>query len=98
MRAMALAVLARDPEYVPGAAAVGEAGGDKEEVGEPVDVAQHLGVEPFRLMQLDELSFGPSRHRPAEMEGRGEAAAAGEDEGSQRCQLGVEALDPGFAA
>src|SRR5580692_4423736 len=47
------AILSRLPQHVARAFAVGIAAGDKQEIGQPVDVLQHLGADALARLVLE---------------------------------------------
>src|SRR4051812_22604251 len=96
MRAMALAVLAGDPQHVADALGIGETRRHKKEIGKAVDVAQRLRIEAFTLIEVDEISLCPAGDGPAEMQRSGKAAAAGQDERGQIRKRAIEVVDLAF--
>ena len=92
-RAGASTVGARHPKHVGGAAVVGPAGEDEEEIGEPIYKTDRLRVELLARRQGGDFALRPARHAARQVQmGRGRGAA-GQDEGVQRRKFGVVALD-----
>src|ERR1700722_20526238 len=89
------AILARHPKDVGGALIVGEAGGDEEEIRQPIYIFDRRRGDAFArpVLELDDQAFGPPADRAGEMQvGRGRAAAW-RDAGGERRRLLVEPVD-----
>ena len=86
---------ARPPEwFVPAGLGVRGAGGDEEEVGEPVEVGEHERVDPVLLVRDERVALGSAARRARDVQARGCLRAARQDEALEHGQIGVELVAP----
>ena len=71
---------------------VRRAGEDEEQVGEPVQVAEHERVQIDLLRPEQDVALGAAADRPRDVEPRGRLGAARQDEAAQLRQVGVEVV------
>ena len=85
---------AGSPRHFAGArAAVGDAGEDEEEIGEPVEVDDHDLRHLVRALQADDRPLGAAADRARDVQGGGLRGAAGEDERLERLEFLLAVVD-----
>ena len=86
---------ARPPEwFVSARLGVRCAGGDEEEVGEPVEVGEHERVDPVLLVRDERVALGSAARRARDVQARGCLCAARQDEALEHGQIGVQLVAP----
>src|SRR5207237_3808263 len=63
---------------------------DEQEVRQPVEVGDHEGIDPIRLVGRERVALGTTACRPRDVETSGRLGPAGKDEALEHRQLGVE--------
>jgi hypothetical protein len=93
-----LAVFTGNPKHIRTSPVIDPAGGDEQEVRQPVDEANRCGIDGLVLLvrQFDNQPLGAACHGAGQMQISGRLAAARQDEGPQRLEIGVEGVDIGF--
>ena len=77
---------------------IDRAGQHEQQIAQPIQVNQHGARPRIRRLfgELDDQAFGAPADRACQMEIGGRRHAAGQDELSQRLELGVEPVDRAF--